>query len=494
MKKKLIKLSLVLVSLLGGSLSSNAATYDIHDGWNLLGAPCDISVSHFERPEVIAIWKWNGHKWLAHSPNEEISKLLTAYGISDFEEVKYLEGFWVNSEGDITIDVPECGTSNSTIDLTKGLVAYWSFDNCDARDDSGNGYDGKIYGNPKCVKGVSGNAFEFDGVDDYIKILNSQDMEFPEFTIVAIAKLEGEPHFPYHNHYIVINKENTYEIAFMKDSADSANERELAFALNPNWYWIGGNFHYDLNKFTFIALSFDKTYTAKFYVNGKLYKVYKYDYGLTHVDSCLLIGARGCRIGDELMAFFKGVIDEVRIYDRALSEEEVKALYDQYKEGIKEDNQQNLVYNGDFEIGTDGWKIVEFTGGAKVSLMEENGNHFIRMHHDTTDDWCSLGQEIASKLERGKTYVFSYRYRTKDNVELGVRFTEPSTVYHSSAISENYGWNHKLINDGKWHTDSFEFTVTDNNPKSDEPYLGIFFDYHFKGDVDIDDIRITLKE
>jgi hypothetical protein len=29
-------------------------------------------------------------------------------------------------------------------DLEDGLVAYWSFDNCDARDDSGNGDDGSF--------------------------------------------------------------------------------------------------------------------------------------------------------------------------------------------------------------------------------------------------------------------------------------------------------------------------------------------------------------
>ncbi len=33
----------------------------------------------------------------------------------------------------------------------EGLVAFWSFDECDARDDSGNGHAGIMNGNPACV-------------------------------------------------------------------------------------------------------------------------------------------------------------------------------------------------------------------------------------------------------------------------------------------------------------------------------------------------------
>jgi hypothetical protein len=116
------------------------------------------------------------------------------------------------------------------------------------------------------------------------------------------------------------------------------------------------------------------------------------------------------------------------------------------------------------------------------------------MHHNNDGDWCSLSQEIASKLEKGKTYVFSYRYRTEDKVDIGIRFTEPSTIVHSTALNEDYGGYHPLVADGKWHTDSFEFTVTDNHPRPDEPLFGIFFDYHNTGDVDIDDVIIAEKD
>jgi len=39
-----------------------------------------------------------------------------------------------------------------------GLVAHWSFDDCTAKDGSGNGYSGTIHGHPVCVNGVRGKS------------------------------------------------------------------------------------------------------------------------------------------------------------------------------------------------------------------------------------------------------------------------------------------------------------------------------------------------
>lgn len=53
---------------------------------------------------------------------------------------------------------------------SKGLSAYWSFDNCDAADDSGNGHNGRLFDDVSCTDGVFGNALAFDGDDDYVQV------------------------------------------------------------------------------------------------------------------------------------------------------------------------------------------------------------------------------------------------------------------------------------------------------------------------------------
>jgi hypothetical protein len=63
-------------------------------------------------------------------------------------------------------------------DLKDGLVAHWSR----ATDNSGNGHDGTLGGNPQCVDGVKGKAFSFDGVDDFIQTTNYLNVQIKDKT------------------------------------------------------------------------------------------------------------------------------------------------------------------------------------------------------------------------------------------------------------------------------------------------------------------------
>ena len=64
-----------------------------------------------------------------------------------------------------------------------GLIAYYSFDACDAKDDTGGGADGIIVGNATCGCGVLGNGLRFDG-NTIVQILGNPDVLFADdFTI-----------------------------------------------------------------------------------------------------------------------------------------------------------------------------------------------------------------------------------------------------------------------------------------------------------------------
>lgn len=54
------------------------------------------------------------------------------------------------------------------------IAAEWSFDDENANDTSGNNINGQIVGQPTSVEGIYNKALEFDGVDDGIKIPDSQ--------------------------------------------------------------------------------------------------------------------------------------------------------------------------------------------------------------------------------------------------------------------------------------------------------------------------------
>ena len=65
-------------------------------------------------------------------------------------------------------------------------IAYYAFDD-NANDSSGNNYNGTTNGGPALVTGVSGQAYSFDGVNDYISIGNTISIT-SSFTATAWAK------------------------------------------------------------------------------------------------------------------------------------------------------------------------------------------------------------------------------------------------------------------------------------------------------------------
>ena len=76
--------------------------------------------------------------------------------------------------------------SGTTAQVDQGLIAYYSFDACDATDDTGQMADGVISGNPDCVCGVFNNALLLDGQNDFIEFLGNFDVAFTD-----VGKHEG---------------------------------------------------------------------------------------------------------------------------------------------------------------------------------------------------------------------------------------------------------------------------------------------------------------
>lgn len=162
----------------------------------------------------------------------------------------------------------------------------------------------------------------------------------------------------------------------------------------------------------------------------------------------------------------------------------------------------NVILNGDFSAGLNGWEKVEFTSGAKISTVTEGDNTFIQMHHDRgggvpgipfAGDWSAIGQEIKSKLTPNTTYSFSYRYKTDDVIEcLVVGLSDPALIFKTVALNKDYGWCHKPISNNQWITDSFQFTTTNTFPDASTPMFSITYNYLSAtgGDIYIDDVSI----
>ena len=150
----------------------------------------------------------------------------------------------------------------------------------------------------------------------------------------------------------------------------------------------------------------------------------------------------------------------------------------------------NLLRNGTLEPSLEGWKVLNFTAGARIYTTPEGA---VQMIHNGIGDWNTISQEIRSKLQLGKTYILTVRYKTTDRVKIGLHFADSSLVMHSNSV-RTVGWELPLVADGEWHSEAFQFEATRDHPKPDEPMFSIIFDYNNVGTVFIDDVLIAEKQ
>jgi hypothetical protein len=192
--------------------------------------------------------------------------------------------------------------------LQESLVLYYSFDESEKVIDlSGNGNHGRIHGAKYTQE--RGGAMKFDGQDDYISV---EDIELKEYSFSTWVKTSKSNVVS--SRYIFVSDDWVHRHALQGNSghslsivADSSeiNEYEWPFAANT---W------------THLVLTHLKG-TFKLYKNGKSIKTGKMEsYPVTDT---LYLGGKE----KDSKRSWLGMIDEVAVFDRALTEDEVKILY-----------------------------------------------------------------------------------------------------------------------------------------------------------------------
>jgi len=200
---------------------------------------------------------------------------------------------------------------------TDGLIAYYTMEN-DANDSSGNGLNGTIVGDPNFVEGIAGMALDFNG-DDYVDCGNDERFSVTEYLTVALwVNIRTIPTA----WTGVITKGNT---AWRISNFQTTQRMHFAFE-NGSRGWQAANSETELNadEWYHVCGVYDINVGAKIYINGVEDGSNPDTGGITQNTSIVAIGTNSDATYPEQA--WDGLLDEIMIFDRALSEDEVKYL------------------------------------------------------------------------------------------------------------------------------------------------------------------------
>ncbi|MBP7053251.1 MAG: PASTA domain-containing protein [Phycisphaerae bacterium] len=340
-----------------------------------------------------------------------------------------------------------------------GLVAYWKLDETGGTiaSDSVGDHDGTVKGNPVWLPegGMLDGALQLDGDADYVEIGNHADFDLTEqMTVSAWIQVDT---FDRQWHAIVTKGDsawrlhryrgyNTIGFHYTRPGTTYAAANGVRSVNDGQWHHVAGTFDGST-----ICLYIDGTLDAFSATSGPM-ATNSYP---------VMIGENAQTRG----RYFKGLMDEVRIYNVALSESSVvKAM-----QGIVEsatppmaqwklDETSGTIASdsvGDHDGTVKGNPVWLPEGGMLDGALQldgdgdyvEIGDHadFDLTEQMTVSAWIQVDtfdRQWHAIVTKGDSAWRLHRYRAYDTI--GFHYTRPGTTYAAAN-------GVRSINDGEWH-------------------------------------------
>ena len=208
---------------------------------------------------------------------------------------------------------------------TNGLVGYWPF-NGNANDESGNGNNGTVNGATLTAdrNGKTNSAYNFNGQNNYIKISKSNH-PLGEVSITYSAWINSQSLKDVQSIIEVgtagvVNKRSALLINY------ATNEKYVTYCGHSNDQSIIAT-NLLLKNWNHLVITKSNN-ILNFYINSKfINKIEIKDRGQNIEDSKITFGSNGVQWGYDNGEYFLGQLDDIAIYNRALTEQEITALY-----------------------------------------------------------------------------------------------------------------------------------------------------------------------
>lgn len=297
------------------------------------------------------------------------------------------------------------GRSNS---LSNGLVGYWKMDEAswngtsdEVTDSSGNNNHATSAYGANVTTGKYGNAGNFDGTDDQV-----------DTTATNL--------FPYTNNFTISAWIKPTTLAHARIAGHAGTAKGFGLGIRSTgaiWLvtqsvkdYVTTTTPITTNSWQLLTAVMDSNNDVSFYLNGTFIEK------VTHASPAVANTDTVFRIGQWNSTYkFTGSIDEVRVYNRALSASEVSSLY-HFAPGPQ------LYYN--FDEGT-GSSVYDISGNGNTGTWSGSGSHWLPGKYGGAASFNGTNDVISSSLNTNSLYDIS-------TFELWFR---PSTISKTGLIS-----------------------------------------------------------
>lgn len=197
-----------------------------------------------------------------------------------------------------------------------GLVALWTFDAATIKggavDPDFGENDGTVVGKPGSVAGFRGEALSFDGLADYVKM--TDDLFFPSVSVEAIIRPtlgSRNPIYDKYNYGIQLSDANQVGI-WIRDDAEQWPQVYTPWPSDGAWHHVVG--------------VVEDGVEVRIYVDGKLMGSAP---AVNSIDIPYGAGVKPTVAYTQHLGgiWYEGDVDEVAIYEGALSNKEVGVLF-----------------------------------------------------------------------------------------------------------------------------------------------------------------------
>ena len=313
-----------------------------------------------------------------------------------------------------------------------GLVSHYSFDDC-TFSDIRSGFDGSAFGTNRCECGVITNAFAFDGTlqTAVLDTAITEELSSTDWSISLYVRVQNDETENVDILYLgeECRQDSIFSLRFLGGiqrfrcviSETLGSEFRLDGSIDPNSCW------------QYVVITKEDR-TARMYINGELTEEAGAGANVQlNINGLIRIANSPCQIsGANPDVKFRGFIDELKIFDRALTEREVQQTNLQVDKILTRDT---TIFVGS--------SIRLETGGTCSSNFEWTPSEFL-------DDPTSLSP--ISSPQRDVTYTLNIEESDCQSIDqVTIRVADPSNLTceglvlpsaftpNDDAINDRYG-------------------------------------------------------